>query len=70
MAGEKIWVFWTSGAHIVSGFEQCATDGFVGVDADGFVYLFDNNQNVLPRPTLQTLRERSAAGRYLAYHRR
>ena len=46
MAGEKNWVFWTSGAHIVSGFEQCATDGFVGVDADGVVYLFDNNQNV------------------------
>ena len=46
MAGEKNWVFWTSGAHIVSGFEQCATDGFVGVDADDVVYLFDNNQNV------------------------
>ena len=46
MTGEKNWVFWTSGAHIVSGFEQCATDGFVGVDADGVVYVFDNNQNV------------------------
>ena len=46
MAGEKNWVFWTSGAHIVSGFEQCSTDGFVGVDADGVVYLFNNNQNV------------------------
>ncbi len=65
MAGEKNWVFWTSGAHIVSGFEQCATDGFVGVDADGVVYLFDNNQNVLLRPTLQILKELSAAGEAL-----
>lgn len=62
MAGEKNWVFWTSGAHIVSGFEQCATDGFVGVDADGVVYLFDNNQNVFASLMLQILREPSVAG--------
>lgn len=62
MAGEKNWVFWTSGAHIVSGFEQCATDGFVGVDADGVVYLFVTIKTSLLRPTLQILREQSAVG--------
>ena len=62
MAGEKNWVFWTSGAHIVSGFEQCATDGFVGVDADGVVYLFETIKTSLLRPTLQILRELSVAG--------
>lgn len=62
MASEKNWVFWTSGTHFVSGFEQCATDGFVSINADGVIYLFDNNQNVLLRLTLQILRKLSAAG--------
>ena len=62
MAGEKNWVFWTSGAHIVSGFEQCATDGFVGVDADGVVYLFDNNQNVFASAHASDIEGQSVAG--------
>ena len=40
------WLYQCAGMHIVKGIAQKATNGYLGVDDQGMVYLYDNNQQV------------------------